>query len=86
MISPPILIRQVDYMGFSEKIQRKEIRMIYENVVELAKKKKMTLSEVEKQSGISKGVISKWKTVSPNIDSLQAVAKTLGVTVNRLLK
>lgn len=60
--------------------------MIYENVVELAKKRKMSLSQVERESGLSKGCITKWKTRNPNTASVKAVAKTLGVTVNRLMR
>lgn len=60
--------------------------MIYENVVELAKRKRMTISNVEREAGIAKGSISKWKKVSPSISNVQAVANVLGVTVNRLLR
>lgn len=60
--------------------------MVYQNVVELAAKRKMSLSEVERKSGLGKGIISKWKTKSPNLDSLQAVAETLNTTVARLIK
>lgn len=60
--------------------------MVYENVVELATKKGMSLSEVERKSGLAKGIISKWKTASPNLDSLKAVSNTLDVSVNRLIK
>ncbi|MBO5473508.1 MAG: helix-turn-helix transcriptional regulator [Lachnospiraceae bacterium] len=60
--------------------------MLYENIADLAEKKGMSLSEVERKSNLSKGVISKWKKASPNLDSLSAVANTLGVTVNRLIR
>lgn len=60
--------------------------MVLENIAELAKKKGMTISEVERRSNLSKGTIFKWNKSSPNLDSLNAVAKTLGVTVNRLIK
>lgn len=60
--------------------------MIYSNVEELAKKRGISLAEVERQANLSKGSITKWKTASPTIKSLSAVASVLGVTVNRLLK
>ncbi len=60
--------------------------MVYENVLELAAKKGMSLSEIERKSGLAKGTISKWKTASPNLDSLKAVADALDVSVNRLIR
>lgn len=60
--------------------------MIYSNVEELAKKKGISLSELERRAEMSKGSISKWKTSSPTIGNLSAVASVLGVSVNRLLK
>lgn len=60
--------------------------MIFENVQELAKKRNKTIAQVERESGLAKGSVYKWKTASPTIASLQAVAKTLNVTVARLLK
>lgn len=60
--------------------------MIYENIKELAKKKKIPLYIVEQKAGLSAGAITKWKTISPTVKSLQAVAKVLSVTVNALLK
>lgn len=60
--------------------------LIYENIKELADKKKIPLRKIEQKAGLSNGVISKWKTASPNVKSLQAVAKVLNVPVNTLLK
>lgn len=59
--------------------------MIFENVRALANKQGLSLTEVEKQAGLSRGIICKWKTASPTVDNLQAVAKTLGCTVDDLL-
>lgn len=59
--------------------------MIYANIKELTQKKKISISEVERRAGLSKGAISKWSTVNPTISNLQAVAKVLGVKVDRLL-
>lgn len=60
--------------------------LIYENIKELGEKKKIPLREIEQKSGLSNGAISKWKTLSPTVKSLQAVAKVLEVTVDTLLK
>ena len=60
--------------------------MVYSNVKAFAKKKGISLSEVERRANLSKGSITKWKTASPTVKSLSAVAAVLGVTVNQLLK
>lgn len=59
---------------------------VYNNVAEIAKKKGMPLRKLESEAGISTGAISKWRTSSPTIDKLQAVANVLGVKVDKLLK
>lgn len=60
--------------------------MVHDNVKEIATKKGLSLGEVERRSGLGTGAISKWKVNSPTLKSLQAVAKTLGVPVSRLIK
>lgn len=60
--------------------------MIYENVKAMAEKKGISLNALEKKAGLSKGTIPKWKTASPTIKSLSAVAKILGTTVDKLAK
>lgn len=60
--------------------------MLYENVKEIADSKGMSISKVERNANLSKGTISKWKTASPTLVSLQAVAKTLGVSISRLTR
>nr|DAG76567.1 MAG TPA: helix-turn-helix domain protein [Caudoviricetes sp.] len=61
--------------------------MIYENIEHYAKKRGMTITELERQSGLSRGHIGKWKSKNePTISALQKVADVLGVTVNTLLK
>ena len=46
----------------------------YEKIKELAKERKISVRELEKRLGYSKGYFSKWKTVSPNSDGLAKVA------------
>lgn len=60
--------------------------MIYDKVKELCEKKKISISELEKSAGLGNGVIGGWRASSPRIDSLQAVAKVLGVKVGKLLE
>lgn len=60
--------------------------MIYERIKAEADAQRITIAELEKRSGISNGVIGGWRTASPNARKLEAVADTLGVTVDYLLK
>lgn len=59
---------------------------IYDNVVEVAKKKGIPLYKLEKEAGLAQGAISKWKTMNPRVDSLVSVAQVLSVSVGKLLK
>ena len=59
--------------------------MVFKNIRALASKQGMSLSEVEKRAGLSKGIICKWKTASPTVEKLQAVAKVLDCSVDDLL-
>lgn len=60
--------------------------MVYENIRQICKKKGISIRSVEKDSGLSNGVISKWKYSSPKIDNLLAVAKALNVPAAFLLE
>lgn len=60
--------------------------MIYENVKKLTSEKGISISALEKKAGLGNGVISSWKTCSPTISNLKAVADVLGVTVDVLIR
>lgn len=60
--------------------------MIYNNILELAQGSGISITKLEKLAGLSKGTISKWKTASPTVENLQAVAKVLKVKVDKLLE
>lgn len=61
--------------------------MIYENIKYYAKKRGLTISELERQAHLSRGHIYKLGGKNePTISTLQKVADVLGVTVNTLLK
>lgn len=59
--------------------------MVYENICRIAKKKGMSIRQVELKAGII-GVIGRWKTNNPSMKNLVKVADALGVSVNTLLK
>lgn len=59
---------------------------MYEKIESLASKRGMSISKLEKQAGLSKATISKWRKSSPRVDNLQAVAKVLHVKIDKLLE
>jgi transcriptional regulator with XRE-family HTH domain len=64
-----------------------EIFLIYENVKRLAKEKGFkSIRSLEMKAGLGNGVIRGWKSSSPTIDSLKAVADALGASVDELIK
>lgn len=59
----------------------------HEKLQELRKKKGLTQEELAQMLYVSRAAVSKWESGRgyPNIDSLKAVAKSFGVTVDELL-
>lgn len=60
--------------------------VIYRNVKDIAEKRNMTIRELEIKAGLANGTIGKWQDSIPKISSVEAVARILKVTVDRLLK
>ena len=60
--------------------------MIFNNIKELCKKRKITIVELEQKAGFSRVTIFKWKTSSPTVSNLKIVADILKVKVDALLK
>lgn len=58
--------------------------MIYDNIKAICKEKGVSVNKVEKMAGLSNGCISKWNRHKPTFDKVQAVAKVLKVTVNKI--
>ena len=52
----------------------------------MCKEKGITFHKLEKECGIGNGIIARWKTSSPTVANLKAVADFFGVTVDELLK
>lgn len=57
----------------------------YEIIKELAKRKKMSIRQLEITLGYSNGYFSKWKKVSLNSEGLRKVADYFNVSVDYLL-
>lgn len=60
--------------------------MILENIKALCAKRGISIAQLEKQAGIGNGVIDDWDHSTPNVKSIMAVSKVLGVSVDKLLK
>ena len=60
--------------------------MILENIKRLCKERGITVSALEKESGLKNATITKWDTSVPKVDNLKKVADYFGVTVDELLK
>lgn len=58
---------------------------MYEKIKELCKKKKITISKLEEDLGLSQGSVCKWGNVSPSVDKVKKVADYLKVNINKLL-
>lgn len=59
--------------------------MIYDVIKNIAKKRGMTISQIEKDLGLSNSSISKWNRVAPSSFSLMKVANYLDVPIEKLL-
>lgn len=59
--------------------------LIYDRIKEICKRNGVSIASIEKEAGLSNGSIGKWNESSPTVENLQAVAKTLGCTVDDLL-
>lgn len=60
--------------------------MLYEKVKRIAKEKKVALTKIERAAGMSSNSLHKWKSSTPSVDKVAAVAKVLGVTIDELMK
>lgn len=58
---------------------------IVTRIQELCDKKEITITELEREIKIGRGVIRKWEVASPNSDKLQKVADYFGVSTDFLL-
>lgn len=59
--------------------------MLLNNIVRLCKEKGISISRLERETGISNGTIGRWGNSSPTVENVRKVAVFLGVTVDTLL-
>lgn len=58
---------------------------LFDRIKETAKKRGYSIAEVERKAGVSTNYMYQWKTRKPNPETLNSVAKVLGVSVDYLL-
>lgn len=60
---------------------------LHERIYQLRKQKNMTQQDLADQLNVSRQAVSRWEmgTAKPEIDSLTAMAKVFGITVDELL-
>lgn len=58
---------------------------LFDRIKEVAKKRGYSIAEVERRANVSTNYMYQWKTRKPNPETLAAVAKVLGVSVDYLL-
>lgn len=59
---------------------------MYNKIKTLCKKNNVSITRVEKETGLSNGAIGKWKDSIPTVDKLKKVADYFGVTIDELLE
>lgn len=60
--------------------------LIYNNIKEIAKSKKIPIMKIEADLGFASGSICKWNDVEPSVKKVEAVANYLNVKIEKLLK
>ena len=59
--------------------------MLAEKIRVLCKERGTNICALERELGIGNGVIARWNSSSPRVDSVKMVANYFGVTVDELL-
>jgi transcriptional regulator with XRE-family HTH domain len=58
----------------------------FETINKLADARGISIKALEEKAGLGNGTIGKWKTMKPNLGSLDKVAKCLGVSVAYIVR
>ena len=56
-----------------------------ERIKQLASERGISISKLEKETGLANATIRKWETSNPQIDTLVKVARYFGVSVEELI-
>lgn len=88
--TPERLQKLADYFGVSIEylmtgFERQNNTALKDRIVELARKKGISLPALESELGFGNSTIVKWDKSTPNAEKLNAVAQYFGVTMDYLL-
>ncbi len=60
--------------------------MFFENLKKITTEKGIVLAQLEKDIGLSRGAVYKWKQYLPSVTALCALSNYLGVSIDELLR
>lgn len=60
--------------------------MLYSNIKEISRNKKIPIMKIEEECGFSSGSVCKWNEVSPSVDKVKKVADYLGCEIEDLIR
>lgn len=60
--------------------------MIYSKINKLYKSRGISISRLEKETGLGNATVRRWKTSSPTVDKLKLVSDYFGISIDELLK
>lgn len=59
--------------------------MLYQNIVVLCKGKGISISKLEKETGLGNGTVGRWEKSSPSVENVKKVADYFKVSVDYLI-
>ena len=59
--------------------------MLYQNIVVLCKGKGISISKLEKETGLGNGTVVRWEKSSPSVENVKKVADYFQVSVDYLI-
>ena len=84
--SPRIIAHIRETVNYYFHIFVQLIMGIYQNVMKLCEERGISPNKLDIESGIGRGNVERWKTVSPSIEKVSAVADYFGVSVDYIVK
>ena len=59
--------------------------MLYQNIVVLCKGKGISISKLEKETGLGNGTVGRWEKSSPSVENVKKVADYFNVSVDYII-
>lgn len=59
--------------------------MIYENIRKLCQAAGISISRLERETGLGNGTVCRWRQCDPTVSKLKVVADYFGITIDDLL-